>query len=98
MREWFPKLVGIERSVEIRIGEGDSAVSFLSEPDEDHAAQLTREEMTAAVHYVHFKIGQEHAEAIRRGPVTLAVVHPNYTEETELLESTRVELAVDVAG
>lgn len=98
MREWFPKLVGIERSVEIRIGEGDSAVSFLSEPDEDHAAQLTREEMTAAVHYVHFKIGQEHAEAIRTGPVTLAVVHPNYNEETELLESTRVEFAVDVAG
>lgn len=98
MREWFPKLVGIERSVELRIGEGDGAVVVPSIPDADHAAQLTREEMTAAVHYIGFDVGTVHAYAFRRVPVRLVVTHPQYREEAELGPTAREELADDMAG
>jgi hypothetical protein len=98
MREWFPKLVGIERSVEIRIGEGANQIVSRCVPDADHEAQLTREEMTAAVHYISFPIGSEHAEAFRAGPVRLVVVHPNYLEATELGETARLELCSDLLG
>lgn len=98
MREWFPKLVGIERSIELRIGEGPDAVVVRSTPEADHEAQLTREEMTAAVHYVRFAVGAEHAEALRRGPATLSVAHPAYLEATALRDLTRDELADDLEG
>src|SRR3954453_493705 len=52
--EWLPKLVGIERSVELRIGDGPSAAVVRSTPDAGHEAQLTRDSLTPAVHYVRF--------------------------------------------
>jgi hypothetical protein len=98
MRHWLPRLVGIERAIELRIGSGANAVAVRCEPDAAHDAQLTREEITAAVHYVRFRVGTEHAAALRSGPASLAVVHPEYLEVTELLPSTCAELADDVAG
>ena len=98
MREWFPKLVGIERSVELRIGEGTDAIIARCVPDATHEAQLTREEMTAAVHYISFPVGAEHADVFRSGPVRLVVVHPDYLEEAELGETARLELSGDLFG
>ncbi len=98
MREWFPKLVGIERSIEFQIGEGSHQTVARCVPDAAHEAQLTRQEMTAAVHYISFPIGAEHIEAFRAGPVRLVVTHPNYREETELGETARQELSLDLAG
>jgi Protein of unknown function (DUF3501) len=98
MREWFPKLVGIERSVEIRIGEGHSMIRVLSIPEEAHDAQLTREEMTSAVHYIRFPVGAEHATAFRAGPASITVIHPAYLEATQLSPGVRAELARDIAG
>jgi Protein of unknown function (DUF3501) len=98
MREWFPKLVGIERSIEIRVGDGVQAVTVRSVPEEAHDAQLTREEITAAVHYIRFPVGVEHTETFRSGPVHIAVVHPAYLEAIELTPAVRMELARDVAG
>jgi Protein of unknown function (DUF3501) len=97
MREWFPKLVGIERSIEIRVGEGESAFVARSAPDATHDAQLTRDDLTAAVHYISFAIGTERAQAFLQGPVTIAITHPNYLDETNLTEGVRSELALDLA-
>ena len=98
MREWFPKLVGIERSIEFHIGEGSDRIVARCVPDVAHEAQLTRQEVTAAVHYISFPIGAENAETFRAGPVRLVVTHPNYLEETELGETARQELSLDLDG
>src|SRR5437764_6979521 len=44
LEEWLPKLVGIERSVELRVG--DEVVK--AEPEAAHEQQLTREDITAS--------------------------------------------------
>src|SRR5581483_3781496 len=46
LEEWLPKLVGIERSVELRFG--DDVVH--AAPEAAHEEQLTREDVTASVH------------------------------------------------
>jgi hypothetical protein len=103
MREWFPKLIGIERSLEFRIGvdadatPGPSSIVIASTPDEDHDAQLTRDDITSAVHYVRFEIGTQHADAFLAGPVSFAITHPDYLEVVELSDGMRRELAADIA-
>ena len=51
MREWLPKLVNIESSIVIRLSDGSEIRSIT---EEAHAEQLTRDYVTAAVHYVRF--------------------------------------------
>jgi hypothetical protein len=99
LRKWLPELVGVERSAELRIGSGDAVEIVPSTPEEDHQAQLTREETTAAVHYVRFRLTPAQVEAFARGPVTLAINHPHYPEGLPgvvLSEATRAELAADL--
>src|SRR3984885_12514423 len=48
MREWLPKLVGIERALGVAVG--NEVVP--SVPEEAHAAALVRETVTPAVHYL----------------------------------------------
>jgi hypothetical protein len=98
LMDWLPKLVGIERALELRIGEGDGVRAVRSTPEAAHEAQLTRDTITPSVHYVYFDLTAEQVEAFDRGPVTLAVDHPNYLEATRLAEDTRVELLRDLRG
>jgi hypothetical protein len=98
LREWLPKLVGIEGSLVLRIGDGDDVVEVRSITEEGHAAQLTRDEITASVHYVRWELDPEQVERFATGPVRLAVDHPAYREETELLPSTQEELLADLRG
>ncbi|MFM2114368.1 MAG: hypothetical protein RI908_109, partial [Actinomycetota bacterium] len=56
MREWLPKLVGIERSFRIRLANGREVAPVT---DEQHDATLTRENVTAAVHYIRFEFGPD---------------------------------------
>jgi hypothetical protein len=98
MREWLPRLVGIERALELHIGDGPDALVISCVPEAAHEAQLTRAEITSAVHYLFFPVGAEHAEALRRGPARLVVTHPAYLESTDLGTGTRAELAADLAG
>ena len=93
LREWLPKLVGIERAVELRIG--DRVVR--SVPEESHEKQLTREEITASVHYIRFELTPAQIEAFS-GDVVLAVDHPNYLEEAPLLPDTVEDLRRDLLG
>jgi hypothetical protein len=98
LREWLPKLVGIERSVELRLGggNGDGVEVVRGTVDTAHEKQLTREEVTASVHYVHFALDPRQAERFGSGPVTLAVTHPEYRHETVLPPETVAELSADV--
>jgi len=92
MREWLPKLVGIERSVVFRLPNGDEVRCLV---DPQHASQLTREHVTAAVHYVSFAFTPEQVAAFGDG-VVLAIDHPNYLEALELAPSTVTELRADL--
>ena len=98
MREWLPKLVGIERHVVLRLGAGDAAVEVRCTVDPDHEKQLTRDEVTAAVHYVHFSLSPAEVDAFRAGPVTLVVDHPAYGHETPLDADNVAELLADLTG
>ena len=92
MREWLPKLVGIERSVEFRLPAGSRV---RSRPEAQHESQLTRENVTAAVHYITFDFTPEQIEAFNDG-VTLAIDHPDYLEQVELLPATVQEMRRDL--
>ena len=92
MREWLPKLVGIEQSVVFRLPNGDEVRCLV---DPQHASQLTREHVTAAVHYVSFAFTPQQVAAFGEGTV-LAIDHPNYLEAIELAPSTITELLADL--
>jgi hypothetical protein len=98
MEEWLPRLVGIERSLELIIGEGHGAVVVGSEVDEDHASQLTRDEVTPAVHYVRFALSPDQVDRFGAGPVVLAVNHRCYAEGSRLADATRASLCEDLLG
>jgi hypothetical protein len=93
VREWLPKLVGIERSILIVLADGDRIPSIT---EEQHAGQLTREHVTAAVHYVRFEFTAEQVAAFADGPVSIEIDHADYAESVELPDSTRVELLTDL--
>ncbi len=94
LREWLPKLVGIQRSLLLRFA-GHEVRCVV---DEDHEAQLTRDDVTASVHYIRFEFTPEQVAAWSTGPVELVVDHPDYLEVTALSEATVAELATDLAA
>jgi hypothetical protein len=95
LMEWLPKLVGIETEVELRLGEaGERRVRC--RVDDAHRRQLTREEITASVHYVHFDLDDADVEAFAQGPVSAAVTHRSYGHETVLGAETVQELLGDL--
>jgi ribosomal protein L19 len=99
MREWLPKLVGVERSLVFRLGDGtggaDDEVRCTVEAA--HASQLTREHVTAAVHFVQFRFTPQQVERFTDG-VVLAIDHPAYQESIELDRVTVAELVADLSG
>ena len=98
LREWLPKLVGIERDVELRFGGADGAPAEVvrARVDADHEKQLTRDEITASVHYVHFSFTPAQVEAFGNGPVVLALTHPDYQHEVTLGPEAVAELRNDL--
>jgi hypothetical protein len=94
LREWLPKLVGIERSFVLRLVDGTEVRAIT---DEQHESQLTREHITAAVHYVRWELDPAQVSAFTDG-VQLAIDHPEYLETVELLPATVAELRSDLVG
>ena len=66
LREWLPKLVGIERAVELRLGRRRTDVRCVV--DADHESQLTREDITASVHYVQLRAHPDAGRGVRGRP------------------------------
>lgn len=98
LREWLPKLVGIETKLEFRFGDGPQREIVRCSVDPDHERQLTRDEVTASVHYVRFEFSAEQVERFGTGPVEVAVTHPMYQESTRLSDETVAELQADLGG
>ena len=92
LREWLPRLVGVERSVWLRIG--DERVRFTL--DAEHEEQLTREDITSAVHYVHLALDASQIERFGSMPVALVIDHPEYSHATPLGPDTVTELLRDL--
>ena len=92
IREWLPRLVGIERSVVLRLPTSEQVRGAV---DAQHAKQLTRVDVTAAVHYITFQFRSEQCAAFGPGTV-LMIDHQQYQEETELARATVSELSYDL--
>ena len=90
LREWLPKLVGLQRHVAFEVA---GVVSPAVEIDED---RLTREDdVTSAVHYLRFAFTPEQIAGFAAGPVVLRIDHPEYRAETVLSEASRRSLLAD---
>jgi hypothetical protein len=95
LREWLPRLVGIERAIRIS-AEGEVVPG---EPEADHAAALTRDEITPAVHYLRFAFSEAQVERFAQAAeVALVAIHPAYEERTVLAPAVRAELLGDLLG
>lgn len=95
LRTWLPRLVGIESSIAVVIGEGKGATIVRAVLDADHARQLTRDEITASVHYLRIDLGPELVSRFANERVFLAAQHPAYLYETELSDATKTSLRAD---
>jgi phosphomannomutase len=93
LREALLELVGIERSVGLRLADGDVVPCVV---EEDHEKQLTREEITASVHYLRWELTSDQVERFAAGPVTVVCSHPAYPAETVLSDATHAELTTDL--
>ena len=101
LRNWLPRLVGIERAAVLLVGEGASASTVPSVPEEDHRSQLTRDDVTSAVHYVRFPFTPAEVAAFAAGPATVIVDHPEYPEGRPgvlLSDATRAALTGDLTS
>jgi hypothetical protein len=95
LREWLPKLVGIERDLGIAL-DGDVVMSV---PEAQHAAALVRETVTPAVHYLRFPFTEAQVAEFRAAPeVALVSTHPAYEARTVLAPDVREELRGDLEG
>ena len=93
LMEWLPKLVGIERAVQLRIDDDVVAAT----PDPEHERQLTRETITASVHYVHFELSPAQIQRFADARVRVEVAHENYAYETELSKPAKESLLSDLS-
>ena len=93
LEQWLPRLVGIETEVELRIA-GTGPVR--AEVDPAHARQLTRDTVTASVHYVSFRLERGQLDRFRTDPVALAITHPSYRHAADLSSATVASLAADL--
>jgi hypothetical protein len=94
LREWLPKLPGIQNHIHLVWGE---LVVTAFEPGED---RLTREEeMTTTVHYLNFPFTDEQRENFlsTNETVTLKIDHPAYQFETALSLDALNQLRGDLA-
>jgi hypothetical protein len=81
------------RSVALRLADGTVVRALV---DEVHEAQLTRDEITASVHYVRWELTPAQVATFGAGPVVLVADHAQYAAEVVLAAGTVAELARDL--
>ncbi len=89
LREWLPRLFGIENYVAIWIG--DSEVRA----EEEDAERLTRDDITSAVHYLRFRLSPDQQSLFPNREIKIVVDHPEYQATTILPDDQRAEIASD---
>jgi uncharacterized protein DUF3501 len=92
LREWLPKLIDVEHYVHFELGDG-SRVDAVSQDEE----RLTREDVTATVHYLKFRFTPEQQPLLSSAAARIVVDHPKYRTVVDLDEAQRAELAHDFA-
>ncbi|MGI8492633.1 MAG: DUF3501 family protein [Acidimicrobiales bacterium] len=95
LMHWLPRLVGVERSVELHVGTHDPEVAR-AVVDEDHAKRLTREEVAASVHYIRFQLTPAEIERFATEEVSVVINHPSYSERAPLPQRARESLLGDL--
>lgn len=98
LKRWLPRLVGIETEVELRIRDqaGTTVEVVRCTVDPDHAAQLSREDTTASVHYIHFALTADQVERFATSSAALAITHAAYEHQTVLSDQSHAELVGDL--
>lgn len=89
LMHWLPRLVGIQRAVSFHLADG---TVVRSEPQDEE--RLTREDVTASVHYLTFRFP---ASADVTG-ARLVVDHPGYPQDVTLSPEQAGELQQDLVG
>lgn len=84
--------------MELLIGEGEGAEVIRCRPDPLREEHMTREDVTASVHYLGFALGPGQIERFAAEPVVLAVNHPSYADGARLREETKLALLEDLGG
>jgi uncharacterized protein DUF3501 len=93
LREWLPRLVGIERHLWFILADGTRVAGAVSDED---ALRLTREDITAAVHFLKFRFSDEQVEMFASGPVHVVVDHREYDHEVVLTPEQHAQLLGDL--
>ena len=93
MREWLTKLAGVENAARLVLSDGTEIPAII---DEQHSEGLTRDHVTAAVHYLRWEFSPEQVAAFAGGAVQLRIDHPEYLEVVELSDATHAELLDDL--
>jgi hypothetical protein len=95
LRTWLPLLVGIERSVVLDLGEDADRETVRADVDPEHERQLTRDEITASVHYVKIRLEERQMARFATERAVLRLDHPSYHYENELTDETKHSLIAD---
>lgn len=90
LREWLPKLVNVQHSVRFDLADGSHVDAV---PDDEE--RLTRDDVTATVHYLKFPFTGRQQQLLTAGPARIVVDHPLYRAVVELGDDQRAELARD---
>ncbi len=93
LREWLPRLVGIEFHVGFELPDG---VVVYGKPSDEDEERLTRDDTTAAVHYVRFVFSPEQVAAFEKGPVHVIVDHAAYSHRATLDPVQHASLVADL--
>jgi Protein of unknown function (DUF3501) len=92
LREWLPRLVGIESSIVFMLPDGTEVRGYDPEAD-----RLTRNDTTAAVHFLKFDFDADAHTTFLTGPVGLRCDHPEYSVSVDLTAEQLTELRGDLA-
>jgi hypothetical protein len=98
LRHWLPRLVGIEQAVGFKVGGVGHERFVMAEPESTHAAALTRDTVTPAVHYVRFAFDRDERRAFAAAPPVLVARHAAYEAETELTKEIQADLLAELEG
>jgi hypothetical protein len=93
LREWLPRLIGIEHHVAIVLPDGTRVFGAASDEDE---SRLTRDDITAAVHFLKFRFTPADVDMFASGPVHIVVDHPEYDHDVLLDPDQHEQLLSDL--
>jgi uncharacterized protein DUF3501 len=93
LRDWLPRLVGIEGHIAVVLPDGTGVPGMVSEEDE---SRLTRDDTTPAVHFLKFRFTPAEVEMFASGPVHIVVDHPEYDQDVLLAPEQHAQLLADL--